>query len=226
MFDFFKGIVVFFTAITLPISGLLIHQKPVIKPIAKNTISPTPTKNASLTVTIPQTVMPHKSMQADAQTTEQIPTVILPTNIPIPTTTQTYSILSLAQLVNMNGASALSIAAAQSAYNLFLQTPKLQFMSPTQQQQIFAPLLNTAIQSSIKAQLQNTLQQKQAELDTLNQQAQPTQASQNNSQSSQALQVCINNRIATINSNPFLSESSRQAQVANASQYCINQTQQ
>ncbi|MBU3979263.1 hypothetical protein KJ980_08285 [Patescibacteria group bacterium] len=48
MFDFFKGIIIFFTTITLPISGLFVHSKPVVKP----TIVPTPTISISISPTL------------------------------------------------------------------------------------------------------------------------------------------------------------------------------
>jgi len=123
----------------------------------------------------------------------------------------------------MSGAEPAAVAAAQVAYNQFLQTPNLPYMAPSQQQQVFTPLLNTAIQNSLnqqKEQLQNAIQQRQAEIDRLNQQAQQTQ---NNNQSAQNIQTCYENKVTSINKNPYLSESNRQAQLAKAYQDCVSQ---
>jgi len=216
MFIFFKGIVILFTAITLPFSGLFAHAKPVAKPKVAITASPTPIRKASPTPLITPKI------GYDAKTT-QIPTFVLPTNTPTPTVAviQTYSILSLSQLVNMNGANSQSVSAAYDAYNTFLRTPNLAYMTPAQQQALFAPILTAAVQNVVnqqKAQLQE-------QLNTVNQQySSPTPTlTQNSNQTPNVLQTCINNKIATINSNPYLSESSREAEVANAPQACANQ---
>ena len=140
---------------------------------------------------------------------------------PVVVGNQTYRILSLSELVNTNGANTQALAAAYEAYNTFLQTPNLQFMTPAQQQQIFTPILTAAIQKSLdqqKAQLQQ-------QIDTINQQlySNPPTSSQYYSQSSQAYQSCLNNKVASINNNPYLSESIRLSRIEKAKQDCANQ---
>lgn len=216
------GIITVIAIITLTISSVFNTQKPVVKS-AIITTPPTPI-GIELTPTPSATPILHSG----TKTIIQVPSLVLSTNTPTPTimTIQTYSILSLVQLVNMNGATAPAILAAQSAYNIFLQTPNLQYMTPSQQQQLFTPLLTTALQNSInqqKAQLQSELQQEQTVI--YQPTPQPTQSTQNNNQMSQAIQACVNNKTASINSNPYLSESSRQAELANVYQTCVSQNQ-
>lgn len=58
MFDFLKGIIIFITTITLPISGLFVHSKPVVK----TTPTPTPTISISISPT-PKKLTPAPNKQ-------------------------------------------------------------------------------------------------------------------------------------------------------------------
>lgn len=218
------GLLTIFTVVTLPVASLFTaNQKPTIIPTPTITISPIPSASPSPS---PVTHRVTPTIQKEAEDINQLPSLVLPTATPIQSPiVQIYRILSLSELVNMNGAEAAAITAAQAAYNQFLQIANLQYMSPTQQQQIFTPLLTSAIQNSLnqqKEQLLNAIQQRQMEIDRLNQQAQQTQ---NNNQSAQNIQICFDNKATSINKNPYLSEGNRQAQLNKAYQDCVNQNQ-
>ena len=147
---------------------------------------------------------------------------------PIVVGTQTYSTLSLSELVNMNGANNQAIAAVYDAYNTFLQTPNLQYMTPPQQQQIFTPILTAAIQKSLdlqKAKLQQQIDAMNQQLNAIDQQqySNPPSSTQYYNQPSGNYQNCLNDKVASINSNPFLSESIRLSRIEKAKQDCANQ---
>ena len=132
---------------------------------------------------------------------------------------QTYRILSLSELVNLNGANSDALSSAYSAYNIFLQTSDLIYLSPTEQQQVFVPILEGEINKSLnqqKTQLQYQIDTMEQAINNLNN----SQQSVNNTQVSEAYQSCVVSKIEVINNNPFLSESSRQAQVSSAYQEC------
>lgn len=131
---------------------------------------------------------------------------------PTPQSPTTYRTLTLPELVNMNGANNEAISAAYSAYNTFLQTPNLQYMDFSQQRAVFTPLLTAAIQKS----LDQYKSQLQAEIDALDQQTQEI------NQINAVYEECVNNKIATINNNPYLSESARLSQIEKAKQECAN----
>ena len=73
MFDFIKGIIIFITTITLPISGLFVHSKPVASPI----LTPTPTISISISPTPKNSPL----MQAMETTTNPSVTPVLPKNL-------------------------------------------------------------------------------------------------------------------------------------------------
>lgn len=140
---------------------------------------------------------------------------------PIVTTPRTYRILSLQELGNMNGANSETIKAAQSAYNIFLQTPNLIFLSPDEQIRLFTTIVTAEIQKAIDEEKK----QLQAELDWYNQQLYNMQQSstptQNYIQSN--YQPCLDQKVASINNNPYLSESMRLSRIEKAKQDCANQ---
>ena len=180
------------------------------------TISESPSPSASAT---PKFV-PQVKAKVETTTPVFLPTptpVVIPTAAPT-SMVQIYNILSLPELVNMNGANALSVGAAQSAYNTFLQTPNLQYMTPVQQHNLFGPMLDSAVKSAIL----NSLNQQKDQLDKEIQQ----KLNQSNSlpipSSNNSYQTCLNNKVASINDNPFLSESSRLGQIERAKYDCAN----
>lgn len=95
MFDFLKGIIIFITTITLPISGLFVTSKPVTKP----TLIPTPTISISVSPTPKNSIPTSTKKNIDSlHTPTAIPTTeiqyIVVTSIPIPTPTSTSIPLS------------------------------------------------------------------------------------------------------------------------------------
>lgn len=178
------------------------------------TVSPSPSPNADLkSITGSLLKSPNPNVLGE-DTTNINPS-------PVIVTQQTYRILSLSELANMNGVNAQLTAAMYDAYNTFLKTPNLQYLTPAQQQEIFNPIASAAVQRLVdqqKAQLQQQLSDINQELYSL-----PQPSSQSNNQSSTNYQTCLNNKITVINNNPYLSESSRQLQIAKAQQDCANQ---
>jgi len=111
--------------------------------------------------------------------------------------------------------------AVQNAYSEFLQTPNLIHLTSQQQSQLYEGIAKRHIKILIdqqKAQLQQQLNDINQKLYSL-----PQPSSQSNSQSSANYQTCLNNKIATINNNPYISESTRLLQIEKAKQDCANQ---
>ena len=114
------------------------------------------------------------------------------------------------------------MATIQDAYNnVFLQTPNLIYLTPEQQIQLFERIVTPYIQNLanqvVQQQLiekQQELIRKQQELDQLNSISIPA----NNS----AYQECLNKKVTSINSNPYLSESGRLSQIERAKYDCAN----
>ena len=133
----------------------------------------------------------------------------------------TYRILTLPELVNMNGANSEGIIAAQSAYNIFLQTPNLIYLTPAEQINLFKPILEAEIQKGLdkrKQELQNQIEWYEQNMPT----SQPLQY-YNNTPSNSAYQKCVDEKVASINNNPYLSESIRLSRIEKAKQDCANQ---
>lgn len=203
----------------LVISGLSVlvssfrqqNQLPLTSPSPKADVSPSPSANLG-----PITNSLSKSPKVNGLGEDN--SNLSPS--PIVISTQTYRTLSLSELVNTIGANGEALAAAYSAYNTFLQTPNLEYMTPAQQQEIFMPLLTASIQKSVGDQALL-----QTQINSLNQQlySNPPIQSQAYNQPSVAYQTCVNNKTASINNNPWLSESQRLGQIERAKQDCANQ---
>lgn len=220
------GLQSFLTVIAVTATSVLLsHGKP--------TITQTPTVHMVNVASPSATSIPEKQVKGIKTSRIIAPTsfdgrVYAPPTQAVDNTNnrQTYLILALSQLTNMNGANSQAVSAAYDAYNTFLQTPNLEYMTPAQQQNIFTPILTSVIQKLANQRLdqlhqqENSLQQQLNSLPTVTpaQYYQPSQSTQTSS-----MQTCINNKIATINNNPFLNESQREAEVANAPQACANQ---
>lgn len=125
---------------------------------------------------------------------------------------QIYRILTLSELVNMNGANSQLVSAAYEAYNQFIQIPNLQYKTPAQQQEIFVPLV-TALIEKIVDQQKTEVQNK---IDALNQEM------QDYNNTVEKYNSCLNNKVSSINSNPYLSESIRLARIEKAKRDCAN----
>ena len=173
------------------------------------TEAPTPTQEPSPTLT--PTLTPKPTLRPIVPTKAPTPTpiVIIIENTPIPTKI-TYRILSLSELANLNGANSEVLAAAYEAYNTFLQTPNLQDMDFNQQREIFNPIATAAIQKLVDKQKAEI----EGKINALGQQTQYY------NQINERYEECLNQKIATINSNPYLSESSRLSQIERAKQEC------
>lgn len=225
--DLLHTITTFIMIAVVTVTGVL-HRptftpnKPVDTPTATPSavVSESATPPASPTLTPSITSKPHPISVQKA--IEPIPTIIpytAPQNpIQYP---QTYRTLTLAELGTLPTNNQPLMDTIQSAYNEFLRTPNLSYLTPQQQSQLFERMVTTYIQRLVdqqidqqKMDLQEKIIQKQQELNQLN--SIPIPSSNN------AYQTCLDNKIATINSNPYLSESSRLSQIERAKYDCAN----
>lgn len=178
-------------------------------------LTPTTTPTATPTETAPTLLEITKKIYKQVTPT---PTAIIYTPPPTiyvtatPQSPATYRILSLSELANMNGANSQTISDAYTAYNTFLQTSNLQYKTYEQQRELFTSLITVQIQKSLDQ--QKALLQQQ--IDAMSQQT------QNYNQIYEEYQECLNNKITVINSNPFLSESTRLSRIEKAKQDCAN----
>lgn len=133
----------------------------------------------------------------------------------------TYRILTLPELGNMNGANTELIIAVKSAYSIFLRTPNLIYLNPTEQINLFKSIAEAEIKKGLdekKQELQNQIEWYEQNMPT----SQPL-LYYNYTPSNSAYQKCVDEKVAVINNNPYLSESNRLAQVEKAKQDCANQ---
>lgn len=212
-------IVVLLLIIAIPAIGLTVLSNKVSKNFTKTTqSSPSSTPVANPTASTSFTPSP------------EILGLKLYSPLPSPTYTSeantienpvTYRILTLTELVNMNGANSEAIIAAQSAYNIFLQTPNLIYLTPVEQINLFKPIL----EAEIKKSLDKRKQELQSQIEWYEQNTPPSQPFQyyDNTPSNSAYQECVDEKVVVINNNPYLSESSRLAQIEKAKQDCANQ---
>ncbi len=165
MFDFLKGIIIFITTITLPISGLFVHSKPVVKP----TLTPSPTISISISPT-PKKLTPTPSKQVVKNDNNYQYNSVSNTPTPSPVSQdpglKTYPINSIGDLSSL---SALEAQQMREIYNEFLATPNLQYLTPQQQQEVFKQKASTYI-DNYKRQLEQEKSQLQENVNQLKQQ--------------------------------------------------------
>lgn len=230
--DLFQKIAVTITSVFIVVTSTFTGQKTPVQP----TPSPSPiveqaeaTPSASIT---PKTTSKPKVVSVPTATPIFTPTPTLTPSsnsvvefIPqqtIPTSQPTYRILTLSELGTLPTNNPPLMATIQDAYNnVFLQTPNLVYLTPEQQIQLFLGIVTPYIQNLAnqvaQQQLidkQQELIQKQQELNQLN--SIPIPSSNN------AYQECLNKKITSINSNPYLSESGRLGQIERAKYDCAN----
>lgn len=86
-------------------------------------------------------------------------------NVVVPTQRQTYPIIPLEDISNLSPDQRVI---ANLAYNEFIQTPNLQYLSPQQQRELFRQIAEKYV-SAYAAKIQQETQEKKQELDRLNQ---------------------------------------------------------
>lgn len=165
MLDFLKGIIIFITTITIPISGLFVHSKPVTKP----TIAPTPIISISISPT-PKKLSPTPSQKIieneNSYQYNSVPNTPILNPEPQNSRIKTYPIIPIGDL------SSLSTKEKQQMieiYNEFLKTLNLQYLTPQQQEEIFKQKASTYL-DNYKRQLEQEKRQLQENVNQLNQQ--------------------------------------------------------
>lgn len=222
--DLFNTITTFIMVAVVAVTGVL-HRptftpvQPIDTPIiatSSATISESPSPSASPTLAPSVTSKPKQPIFVQKEI-EPIPTII-------PSTIQknpiqyppTYRTLTLTELVNLNGANSTAITAAQNAYNIFVRTSNLIYMSPAEQSNLYKPIL----EAEINRLLDEEKKRLQSQSDWYDQQTSILQQQEQQNQANNAAQECLDNKLASINNNPYLSASSKQAQVNKAYQDC------
>lgn len=239
--DLLHTITTFIMVAVVAVTGVL--HRPTFTPVTTSTPTPSPvveqveaTPSASITpkviakpkvILIPATtptVISKPQPISVQEEIEPIPTIIpssAPQNpIKYPPTYRTLALYELGTLPTNNQPLMDTI---QSAYSEFLQTPNLSYLTPDQQRQLFERIATNYIKRLVDQQTiaaQQQLIQKQQELDQLNSIAMPTS---NGNSTNNNYQTCLDNKVASINKNPYLSESSRLGQIERAKYDCASQ---
>lgn len=204
--------------IAVPAIGVTVLSNKVSKNftnnVAQSSSTPSPVENPPLSTaptSSPET-LGLKLYSPPPTYTSEVNTIESPT---------TYRILTLPELGNMNGANSELIVAVQSAYSIFLRTPNLIYLNPSEQINLFKSIAEAEIKRGLdekKQELQNQIEWYEQNTPTY----QPLQY-YNNTPSNSEYQKCVDEKVAVINNNPYLSESNRLAQVEKAKQDCANQ---